>query len=274
MKPMSLFALFALPLASDRPAAAFLLTELRRHLPAFASLAAVNALCGLFFSIGGNPDFGFASLLAGMAIGIVLPVYLFVDYYREFVLGERVLIHTLPLPTSRLYALKSLVFLLGSLLVWSCGLLDVFLNPVGLYRMRIADSSSPLLGITYLLASKTTGTLCALSLVGLAIAAGKSLRRRALIPAVIAALLMLSIGLLAAPIMGETAHWSIGSSSLQAFPQYAGPLTVSNVFDVTPADINDTIRWHSVLLNLGTALIAGGITRLLLNSRAYEIYGK
>ncbi len=271
MKPISLFAP---PLVPDCPAAAFVLTELRRHLPAFTSLAAINALCGLFFSVGGNPDFGFASLLAGMAIGMMLPVYLFADYYREFVLGERVLIHTLPLATFRLYALKSLVFLLGSLLVWSCGLIEVFLNPVGLYQTRIADSSSPLLGIGYLLASKMAGTLCALSLVGLAIAVSKILRRRALIPAVIAAVLLLTIGLLAAPIMAETAHWSIGSSSLQAFPQYAGPLTVSNAFDVTPADINDTIRWRSVLLNLGTALVAGSVARLLLNSRLYEIYGK
>ncbi len=271
---MSRKALETPPLVPDRPAAAFVLIELRRHLPVFVSLAAVNALCGLFFSLSSNPDFGFVSLLAGMAIGIVLPVYLFTDYYREFVLGERVLIHTLPLSTFRLYALKSLVFLLGSLLVWSCGLLDVFWNPVGLYRTRIADSSSPLLGLGYLLASKTAGTFCALSLVGLAIAVSKVLRRRVLIPAVIAALLLLTIGLLAAPIMGETAHWSIGSSSLQAFPQYAGPLTVSNAFDVTPADINDTIRWHSVVLNLGTTLVSASIARLLLNSRAYEIYGK
>lgn len=271
---MSRIALETPPLVSDRPAAAFVLIELRRHLPAFVSLAAVNVLCGLFFSVSGNPDFGFVSLLAGMAIGMMLPVYLFADYYREFVLGERVLVHTLPISTSRLYALKSLVFLLGSLLVWSGGLLDVFLNPVGLYRMRIADSSSPLLGIGYLLASKTAGTLCALSLVGLAISVSKVLRRRILIPVFIAALLLLTIGLLAAPIMAETTHWSIGSSSLQAFPQYAGPLTVSNVFDAAPADINDTIRWHSVLLNLGTTMVAGSIARLLLNSRAYEIYGK
>lgn len=259
---------------SYSPAVAFLFIELHRHLSLFVSLAGIHALCSLFFVWSRHPDFGFASLLVGMAIGIVLPVYLFVDYYREFVLGERVLVHTLPLRTSTLYAIKSLVFLLGNLWVWSGGLINVFWNPAGLYHTRIELSSSPALGVAYLFISKIAGVLCALALIGFAIAVGKQLRKRALIHTSIAFLLLATIGILAAQIMGETPHWSIGSSSMQTFTQYAGPLTISNVFDTTPDDINDTIRWNSVLLNLGMALAAGLAIRLLLQSRKYEIYGK
>lgn len=257
-----------------QPAVAFLCIELRRHLPVFLSLTGIHVLCSLFFVWSRNPDFGFASLLAGMAIGIVLPVYLFVDYYREFVLGERVLVHTLPLRTSTLYAIKSLVFLVGNLLVWCGGLVNVFWNPTGLYHTRIVLSSAPAWGVSYLFASKIAGTLCALALIGLAIAAGKQLRKRALTHTVIALLLLATIGILAAQIVGETAHWSIGSSSMQAFTQYAGPLTISNVFDTIPGDINTTIRWNSVLLNLGMSFAAGLAIRMLLQSRKYEIYGK
>ncbi|MNF02817.1 hypothetical protein D3C80_2020230 [compost metagenome] len=66
-------------------------------------------------------------------------------------------------------------------------------------------------------------------------------------------------------------HWSIGTSSVDAFKQYANLLSVTPVFRVMEADINDTINWLTVGSNVLVMLLAGSAAALLLNGRGYEL---
>lgn len=248
--------------------------ELRRHLPIFSTLALIQLSCGLFFSFSNNPDWAFTSLLINMVIGILIPIYIFIDCYKEFYVGSTVLNHMVPMSTFRLYLCKSSVFMMGCLIVWAAGLLDLFMNPNGFYQLRIQASDDIGTALIYLFVSKLAGLLCGLAVIGLSLAASKQFHRR--IPSVftMTIVLLLVIGALAASIAGETAHWSLGTSSLQAFKQYAGFLSISNSYDETIKNVNDTIRWNSVFFNLMVAILSVSGCLLLFRSKRYEIYGK
>jgi hypothetical protein len=248
--------------------------EFRKHFVVFCILMLINAACSLYFSFNSQENLAFSSLLISMIIGVLLPIYMFVDYYQEFFIGKMIINHTLPIKTSELFMVKSIVFIIGSMMVWSGSLFEVFLNPQGLYHMRMEESGSILLGVTYLLVSKLAGTICGLAIMGFSIATSKQLHIRSMGNVVISVVMLICIGFLIAFIISETTHWSIGTSSLQSFKQYAGPLTISNVYDDSVTDINLTIRWMSVVRNVLITLVAGIGASLLFNSRKYEIYGK
>lgn len=248
--------------------------ELRRHFPVFLTLIFIQLACGLFFSFSNNPDWAFTSLLINMVIGILMPIYIFIDCYKEFYVGSTVLNHMVPMSTFRLYLCKASVFLIGCLLVWAAGLLDLFMNPNGFYQLRIQASDHIGTALLYLFVSKLAGLLCGLAVIGLSLAASKQFHRR--IPSVftMTIVLLLIIGALAISIAGETAHWSLGTSSLQAFKQYAGFLSITNAYDETITNVNDTIRWNSVFLNMITMVLSISGCFLLFRSKRYEIYGK
>ena len=163
---------------------------------------------------------------------------------------------------------------MGCLIVWAAGLLDLFANPNGFYQVRMQVSDSMETGLLYLFASKLAGTLCGLAIIGFAIAASKQLHRR--IPAIfiMTFVMLLMVGALAASIAGETEHWSLGTSSLQAFKQYAGFLSITNSYNDTIANVNDTIRWNSVWFNSMAMILSLLGCFLLFRSKKYEIYGK
>lgn len=83
------------------------------------------------------------------------------------------------------------------------------------------------------------------------------------------------IGFQFALIIKGSWHWSIGTSSLESFKQYANMLTIST-FSNRPTfpDIKETIHWDSVVMNVIVTVISGSFAALLFNSKRYEIYGK
>ncbi|UQZ35788.1 hypothetical protein C2I18_21010 [Paenibacillus sp. PK3_47] len=245
--------------------------ECRRHLAVFATLTAVSGLANLYFLFSSSQDMAFLILMVNMVIGILIPVYIYMDYYREFFQGTMPLNHMLPVRTSTLFAVKSVVFLLGAAAVWAAALPEVFANPDGLYQMRIAGSASPALGVLYLVLSKLCSLPAGLALMGLALAAGKRLRKPLFSHLCIAALLLLVVGLQFAFIIKGSWHWGIGSSSNEAYKQYANLLSVSLASPSPAADINETIQWQSVGMNLLVMGLAGSGAALLFNSRKYEL---
>lgn len=247
--------------------------EFRRHFTVFCVLTSINLAVSLFFSLNYKGNMAFNALLINMVVAILLPIYIFVDYYQEFFVGKTILNHMLPIKTFDLFIVKSLVFLIGSMMVWAGSLVEVFFNPQGLYQTRIIESSSIFLGISYLVLSKLAGTVCGLAIMGFSIAASKQTHRRSYGNLVIAFIILLCVGILFSFIVSETAHWSIGTSALQSFKQYAGPLTISNVYEESVADINVTIRWMSVVRNIVVAIISVLLAKVCFNSRKYEIYG-
>ncbi|NQX48140.1 hypothetical protein HQN87_22705 [Paenibacillus tritici] len=248
--------------------------ECRKHSAVFAIFTVLSGLANLYFLLDHGQDVAFVFLLVNMVIGILLPVYIYMDYYREFFTGTMPINHMLPLRTSALFGVKSAVFMLGLTAVWSTTLLDVFLNPEGLYQTRVIHSSSPLLGMTYFILSKLCSLPAGLALIGLALAAAKRFRKPALSHLCIAAFILITVGIQFALVVRGSTHWSIGSSSAASFKQYANLLTVSPVGREQPANINETINWLSVGMNLLVALLAGAIGSALLNGRKYELHGK
>ncbi|AIQ16975.1 hypothetical protein H70357_10110 [Paenibacillus sp. FSL H7-0357] len=248
--------------------------ECKRHFAMFASLTGLSCLINLYFLFSSGQDLAFLILTVNMVIGILIPVYIYVDYYREFFTGTMPVNHMLPVKTSSLFLVKSAVFMLGTTAVWSTTLLEVFLNPDGLYQARIADSASPALGILYLLLSKLCSIPAGLALIGLALAAGKRQRKPLLSHLCIAVLIVAVVAVQFALVIQDSSHWSLGTSANESFKQYANLLTVSPIYQEQAANINDTISWQSIGMNLLVACVAGSGAALLLNGRKYELYGK
>ncbi|KWX85173.1 hypothetical protein AMQ83_26355 [Paenibacillus riograndensis] len=248
--------------------------ECRKHCAVFAAFTGISVLTNLYFLFSQDQDLSFVFLLVNMVIGILLPVYIYLDYYREFFTGTMPINHLLPLRTSALFGVKSAVFMLGLILVWLPSLLDVFVNPAGLYHQRIMHSDNPALGIAYLVLSKLCSIPAGLAVMGLALAAAKRLRKPLLSHLCIALVMVLVVGIQFALVVRNSWHWSIGTSAAETFKQYANLLTVSPVSRVQTADINESIHWSSVGMNLLVALVAGATLRYLFNSRKYEILGK
>ncbi|WP_339223459.1 hypothetical protein [Paenibacillus sp. FSL H8-0332] len=248
--------------------------ECRKHFAIFAIFTVLSGLANLYFLFNHGQDIAFVFLLVNMVIGILLPVYIYMDYYREFFTGTMPINHMLPLRTSALFGVKSAVFMLGLTAVWSTTLLDVFLNPEGLYHQRIAHSTSPALGVTYFILSKLCSLPAGLALIGLALAAAKRFRKPALSHLCIAALIVLITGIQFALVIRGSEHFSFGSSAADSFKQYANLLTVNPAGQEQPSNINETINWLSVGMNLLVALLAGAMGSALLNGRKYELHGK
>lgn len=245
--------------------------ECRRHLAFFGTLTALSCLINLYFLFSTSQDMAFLILMVNMVIGILIPVYIYMDYYREFFQGTMPLNHMLPIRTSTLFAVKSAVFMLGAAVVWFTTLVEVFLNPEGLYQTRMVDSSSPALGVLYLILSKLCSLPAGLALMGLALAAGKRLRKPLFSHFCIAFTIILVVALQFALVIKGSWHWSIGSSSNEAYKEYANLLSVSLVSQAKAANINDTIHWQTVGMNLLVLALAGSGAAALFNARKYEL---
>ncbi len=250
--------------------------EIKRHFMVFAILTILSAICSLHFLVNNHQQLAFAYLLINMVIGILIPIYIFVDFYNEFFIGKMTLNHMLPLKTSSLFFIKSIVFLMGIMVVWGATLIEIFLNPQGLYLTRIVQSTSPSEDILYLFCSKFFGMLSGLSLMGFAISFAKWVSKKVGTGQLLMAFTSLTvIGFQFALIIKGSWHWSIGTSSLESFKQYANMLTISTFSNQsTFPDIKETIHWDSVVMNVTVTIIAGSLAALLFNTRKYEIYGK
>ncbi|UMY56350.1 hypothetical protein MLD56_07935 [Paenibacillus peoriae] len=250
--------------------------EIKRHFMVFAILTILSGIFSLHFLINNHQQLAFSYLLINMVIGILIPIYIFMDFYNEFFIGKMTLNHMLPLKTSSLFFIKSIVFLIGIMVVWGATLIEIFLNPQGLYLTRIVQSTSPSEGILYLFCSKFFGMLSGLSLMGFAISLAKWVSKKVATGHLLIAFIFIAvIGFQFALIIKGSWHWSIGTSSLESFKQYANMLTIST-FSNRPTfpDIKETIHWDSVVMNVIVTIISGSFAALLFNSKRYEIYGK
>ncbi|MBM7174050.1 hypothetical protein JQK87_37975, partial [Streptomyces sp. G44] len=98
-------------------------------------------------------------------------------------------------------------------------LLEVFLNPAGLYQIRIEQSSGPAPGILYQVLSKLLSLPAGRALIGLALAAGKRFRKPQLSHLCIVTVLAGVVAVQFAGAIRGSWHWSIGTSSVDSFKQ-------------------------------------------------------
>ncbi|MDQ0494385.1 hypothetical protein [Paenibacillus brasilensis] len=250
--------------------------EVKRHFTVFAVLTILSGISSLHFLLNHNQELAFTYLLINMVIGILLPIYIFMDYYNEFFIGKMTLNHMLPIKTSHLFLIKSIVFLIGIMMVWGATLIEIFFNPQGLYHARVMHSTNLLECILYLFASKFFGMLSGLALMGFAISLAKWMSKKVATGHVLmAGTIIAVIGIQFTLIRKGAWHYALGTSSLESFKQYANMLSVS-IFSNQPTfpDISETINWNSVVMNLIVFIITGSLAALMLNSKKYEVYGK
>ncbi|MET3208584.1 UNVERIFIED_CONTAM: hypothetical protein ABIC26_001523 [Paenibacillus sp. PvR008] len=250
--------------------------ELKRHFTVFTILTVLSAILSLHFLISPNQKFAMPYLEINMVIGILLPIYIFMDYYNDFFIGKMTLNHMSPIKTSHLFFIKSIVFLMGIMIVWGATLIEIFLNPEGLYHSRIMVSGSPSEGIVYLFCSKFFGMLSGLALMGLAISSAKWVSKKTTTAHIIITFIIVAVvGFQFTLITKGAWHYAIGTTSLESFKQYANMLSVSTLSNKSPfPDIRETISWHSVIMNMIVTVVAGSLTALFLNSSKYEVHGK
>lgn len=60
--------------------------ECRKHLAVFGSLTGLSALINLYFLFSTQQDLAFLVLTANMVIGLLVPLYIYTDLYKEFLL--------------------------------------------------------------------------------------------------------------------------------------------------------------------------------------------
>lgn len=249
--------------------------EIRRHYLIFLIFTLVSMALHIYDLFQAKDGVFPLSFLSDVVIGILVPIYIFKSLYDEFYVGKTGVNHTVPTRTSSFFTIKALVFILGAILVWLPSLIDTFANSDGLYVMRIAESSNAVLGSTYVILSKLASVIGGVMLIGAAIAVAKLIRNSTVSHLLLAFILIGIVVIQFAIIVDGSGHWAIGTTSLDAYEQYANMLVVMPFIQDQPyVDINETLSWTSIMMNVVVALGGGVIASLLFNSNKYEIYGK
>lgn len=249
--------------------------EIRRHYLIFLIFTLISLVLHIYDLFQAKDGAFPLSFLSDVVIGILVPIYIFKSLYDEFYVGKMGVNHTVPTLTSSFFMVKALVFIMGATLVWLPSLINTFAYSDGLYVMRIAESSNAVLGCTYIILSKLASLVGGVMLMGVAIAIAKLLRHNAASHLLLAFIIIGIVVVQFVIIVDGSGHWAIGTTSLDAYEQYANMLVVMPFIQDQPyADINDTLSWTSIIMNIIVALGGGVIASLLFNSNKYEIYGK
>ncbi|OWA35416.1 hypothetical protein B9G55_12285 [Saccharibacillus sp. O16] len=253
--------------------------EFKRHFYALAGPFFFSAAFGLLFSFRGSDEiYSVINLLIRIAIGIYFPIYVYRDLMKRLFYRTDLLPQLPALRASSLLFIQFAALGCWALLLWNTTMIEAVLNPVGLYTARIQLSSSPLLGVFYLILSKSVSIGCQLALIALGISLSlivasrprASFLVRAAVPLLLCFFLFFGMQFY----VPGFSNWMIGSNSTAALPQYAGFLAVTfENFGAAP-DISDTIQWTSVGINFGVTLVALMVVVFIIGSPTLESRGE
>lgn len=252
--------------------------EAKRQIHPILWVFLISLLLNLIFSSrSGDAIYSDLNVLMNQCIGLYLPIYIFIDFYRDMYVGMNLLNHMVPVRTSLHFVIKALVLALGVIAIWATSLIQVFFSEQGLYAVRMQSSSHPVMGIWYITAAKFASTGCGLAIVGLAAALGRRIScKRLAIAAMIGIVAGITLVLFWLNQHGAAhpGQWMLGTSSIESYKQYAGFLTINFPEPYMNSDIYDTVRWDSVGINAAVALAVSLVAGRMFNSSKYEVYGK
>ncbi|NMM62968.1 hypothetical protein HBE96_09680 [Clostridium sp. P21] len=251
--------------------------EMKKHFLIFSIFTLIELICGIAVLI--NYDYRSAAFLVSNVTWIVIPVYIFIDLYNEFYKGKEVITHMIPIKTSAKFLVKSLIFSLGLMIIWSTCLIYELFSLNGIYYSKIMDSSNPKVGVIYFILARFIGFIAGPIIIGMALALSKLVKNKILSAAIIViTITVTTVGLylvMKSNLAGqEHIGWAIGTTSKEVFKQYAGMVSILVTSDKDITDIAQTIHWNNVIFNALVAVLGYGIVSSIFNSRKYEIIGK
>lgn len=252
--------------------------EIKKHYIFFATTIIINLLLS-FFVLYNYDKYISMSFQISSITWILIPIYIFIDLYKEFYIGTNLLNNMVPTKTSNIFLLKLLVFSIAVILIWSCSLVYELFNVKGIYHNRILLSSKPVLGIIYFIIPRIVSAISGIIILGLSIALSKLINNKTLsIIIMITILIIVHMGLyqiMKLNIISQgQVFFSIGTTSQIGFKQYAGLLAILVSTTTNVPDIATTIYWNNVTANILVALIGFLILDFIFKSRKYEVLGK
>lgn len=251
--------------------------EIKKHFVIFGIFTLIQMILSTAVLV--NYDYMSICFMISSITWIVIPIYIFIDLYNEFYKGKEVITHMIPIKTSTKFLVKSVTFSLGLMIIWSTCLIYELFSLNGIYYSKIIDSSNPKVGVIYFILARFIGFISGPIIIGIALALSKLVKSKILSTAIIViTITVTTVGLylvMKSNLAGqENIGWAIGTTSQQAFKQYAGMVSMLVTSDKDITDIAQTIYWNNVIFNILVAVLGYRIVSLIFNSRKYEVLGK
>jgi len=251
--------------------------EIKKHFVIFGIFTLIQMILSTAVLV--NYDYMSICFMISSITWIVIPIYIFIDLYNEFYKGKEVITHMIPIKTSTKFLVKSVTFSLGLMIIWSTCLIYELFSLNGIYYSKIIDSSNPKVGVIYFILARFIGFISGPIIIGIALALSKLVKSKILSTAIIViTITVTTVGLylvMKSNLAGqENIGWAIGTTSQQAFKQYAGMVSMLVTSDKDITDIAQTIYWNNVIFNVLVAVLGYRIVSLIFNSRKYEVLGK
>lgn len=251
--------------------------EIKKHFVIFGVFTLIQIILSTAILV--NYDYMSMCFMISSITWIIIPIYIFIDLYNEFYKGKEVITHMIPIKTSTKFFVKSVTFSLGLMIIWSTCLIYELFSLNGIYYSKIIDSSNPEAGVVYFILARFIGFISGPIIIGMALAFSKLVKNKILSASIIViTITVITVGLyliMKFNLAGqENIGWSIGTTSHEAFKQYAGMVSLLVGSDKDVTDIAQTIHWNNIIFNILVAVLGCGIVSLIFNSRKYEVLGK
>ncbi|WP_446899199.1 hypothetical protein ACSVC9_04705 [Clostridium sp. LBM24168] len=256
----------------------FFKLEIKKHFQIFFILILIETVLGIFVLADYNKYIDIHLQLSAV-VWIVISMYIFIDLYNNFYTGKDVMFHMIPIKTSTKFLIKSTVFSIGLMLMWSTCLIFELFSLNGIYHARILNSTSPASGVVYFISARFIGFISGPVIIGVSIALSKLVRKKYLGIVVIAVVLLcITLGLyfiMKSNLAGQgKVFYSIGTTSQEAFKQSAGMVSILVQSDRHLDDISKSIYWNNIIYNFLTYIFGYAVITFIFNSKKYEVPGK
>ncbi|MEG0128917.1 hypothetical protein [Clostridium sp.] len=210
-------------------------------------------------------------------------IYVFINIYRELYIGKNTIAHMIPIDTYKILIVKSVVFGVFMSIMWLVTLIYEMFSPMGMYEMRIIESSNVLESTLYFIIPRIVSLFTGVVVIGLAVALGKLVNNRVISNVIVfASFILITMGIYM--VMKYTflnvdgIGWSIGTTAQYGFKQYSGiiAILVSTPKSILLGEVNiaSSIYWNNVFVNIFVGLIGLYISNLVFKSKKYELIGK
>ncbi|MEG0128915.1 hypothetical protein [Clostridium sp.] len=252
--------------------------EIKRHFPLLGSFILIDLVLS-FMVLAEVNSFYNIQFMVSSGIWFLVVIYIFIDIYRDFYIGDNSLIHMLPMRLITVFIVKLMVFSLYLILLWSTNLVFQLFWDNGIYFVRIQGSTNSLEGLHFFIIPRIVSIFSGIILIGAAISMGK-LFKNIYISSVSIFLVISSVtygilSLMKFNLIGQGNVLStIAINAYGVFKQYAGLVTYYVVSEVDHVDIVKTIHWNNVWVNMVVGVIGLVLIYRITESKKYEIYGK
>lgn len=252
--------------------------EIKRHLAFLGGFILLELILSCLVLLDSN-IFGNMQVVLSNMIWFLVPVYIFIDIYRDFHIGDNYLIHMIPMKTSILFLIKTLVFSLFLILLWSTNLIFEIFGEYGIYQTRIHVSSKPIEALMFYIIPRMVSIFSGIVILGLAISIGKLFRNlyvcSGVILIVIVSITKGILSLMKWNLINEgNVLTTISTVSTMVLKQYAGLITYFVVSEKQGVDIASSIHWNNVYINIIVGVIGFIALDKIFKAKRYELLGK